>query len=200
MQTIERSTVFPMALGLLIQPDNALRVLRTAGIRLSDWEKKPAKSPAELVSSLKYEEVELWLHEGKPTLHVKVAVPYVLCSIDGHLEHLYEAERIFGGVSMPARDFDGTLGETFEKGEALLDAFKRGLAEELEFTDPSLYVLREMSAVQILGPKLSPDHYPHLKVYYYRYKCNCLINPVLRKEEHIEKRSSRTTIWKWKVV
>ena len=116
MQTIERSTVFPMALGLLIQPHDALRVLRTAGIRLSDWEKKPAKSPTELVSSLIYEEVELWLHERKPTLHVKVAVPYVLCSVDGHVEHLYEVKRIFDGVSMPARDFDGTLGETLEKG------------------------------------------------------------------------------------
>jgi len=200
MQTIERSTVFPMALGQMIQPHNALRVLRTSGIRLSDWGKGQAKPPEALVSSLTYEQVELWLHEGKPTLHVNVAVPYVLCSVDGHIEYLYEAERIFDGVSMPAGDFDGTLGETFEKGESPLDAFKRGLKEELEFTDPSLYNLREMKTVQILGPMLSPDHYPNLEVYYYRNKCNCLINPVLRKKEHIEKRGSRTTIFRWKIV
>jgi hypothetical protein len=190
-----------MAIGSLIQPHDALRVLRTAGIRLSDWGKKPAKSTEEFVSSLTYEQVELWLHKGKPTLHVNVAVPYVLCSVDGHIEYLYEAERIFDDVSMPARDFDGTLGETFENGETPADAFKRGLEEELKFTNSSLYKLQEMRTVQILGPRLSPDHYPHLEVYYYRYKCNCLVSPVLhKKKEYIEKRGSRTTIWRWKIV
>jgi hypothetical protein len=184
-----------------IDPHHLEHVLKAQSIPLSQWGIPPAKSVDDLKRSMRFEDVRLVSENGKLTLHVRVAVLFVRNSLNGYIEELQEAERLFpGNIRLPGRSFNGTLAETFEKNETSLQCAIRGLDEELGFKDQSKYVIKDLLPIQKLGPILSPDHYPGLPVLYERNKFVCLISKELHRSEYIEKRGERTTIFRWKML
>lgn len=171
--------------------------LSGCGIDVSEWGTGPTESFSHLLKSLNTQHVELRIEGHVATLHVFSAVLFVTCTKDDEVLELYEESHKFkNGTSKERPQFDGSIGETFERNETREAAWKRGLEEELHWHDPRFYKLWE-TGLQILGPMHS-DKYSGIWSVFYRHKAACHANRILLRKLHKNYETNKVVILKWR--
>jgi len=194
----------------LVEPHHVPEALIHAHIPTHTWTQGVERGIAELICSLKTEQVSLHNQHGKLVLHIHVAVPYI-GYLGPNLQELYEAYQVrldgeyAGKIHVNSRLFQGSLGETLNKNEDYWTATRRGLHEELGWdSETPLYDLSAWQGeyLEVIGP-CACSKYHGICAVYHRYRTHCIIDRELYRPEgyvHIDAHKRKKEVFLWKDI
>ncbi|MEK7641706.1 MAG: hypothetical protein AAB365_01805 [Patescibacteria group bacterium] len=185
-----------------------------ARIPVHKWPQTENGALEDFLTMIREEAVTLHWENGRLTLHIMVAVPYI-GYIDERMHELYEAYQLnldsahLGRVHYKSRPFEGSLGETMQRYwdgriENGRTAIERGLREELDWCDTSLYELSKwQGSTWETSPPTPSDKRLGLTDIYHRYRMHCVIGPELYNPEgyiHLDAVKKKKEVFLWKDI
>ncbi len=175
------------------------RLLESSNIPWTRWKNEGFRTLDDLLDLINNHQIELII-ENKKLLLIKihVAIVRVIFRTGSKVVELTEEKQV-GTLNETTlyRNYEG-IGETVRCGELADEAARRGLKEELNFSDPTKYKLAKFPQSEWTEPRESKK-WPGITMTYYRRIFSCTIDEELYLPDgYIEERESSKIHFVWK--